>query len=200
MPFHRDELFVQRLRRALRRRRARRIAIPGFVRAVTLVPIVSRPGGPVLVFTERSASLPSHAGQISFPGGRRERQDRTPRDTALREAREELAIAPESVDVLGRLDDVATYTGFVITPVVGWLSGPAPFRPDRREVRSVLEVPLSRIGDPARFASRGSRTVAGRRYAMGEFRVAGVTVWGATARMVHCLLKTLGWPKAASLF
>ncbi|MBI4677521.1 MAG: CoA pyrophosphatase [Elusimicrobia bacterium] len=190
---------LERLRLALRSRKPRRSALRGFTRAATLVPVAERPGGLSLVFTARSAGLSCHAGQISFPGGRREACDRRMRDTALREAREEVGLDPAAVEVVGVLDDVATYTGFVITPVVGWIGKARGFAPDRREVRRVLELPLARLADPGGFSHAGFRDVAGAPHPMFEFRVGKVLVWGATARMVHDLLSILGWPKKLRL-
>lgn len=187
------------LRRRLAARRPRRIVIRGFARAATLVGLVERPRGPALVFTARSRRLPCHAGQISFPGGKRESRDRTAAAAALREAREEIGLDPADVEVLGSLDDVATYTGFVITPVVGWLGTAGGFTPDRREVRAVMELPLSGLADPGNFAHAGYGDAAGRPHPLYEFRVEGVRVWGATGRMVHDLLSLLGWPRAFQL-
>jgi len=154
-----------------------------------LVPLVQRGRGFTLVFTARPAGMPTHGGQISMPGGKRDAQDADLRATALREAAEELGIDPAAVDVLGVLDDVATPLGFVITPVVGWLDDPPPFRPHAREVEGVLELNLETLA--ASYRDAGERVVAGRTYRLHEYHAGDRVIWGATARMVHQLLDLL---------
>ncbi|MBI5622898.1 MAG: CoA pyrophosphatase [Elusimicrobia bacterium] len=185
---------VEALKASIASRPSRRIFIRGYTRAATLVPIVEREGKLCLVFTARSAELSKHAGQISFPGGTRERKDRSAAAAALRETSEELGLDPKAVTPLGRLDDVAVPTGFVITPVAGWLGELRRFKPDRREVRKVITVPLSELADPERFRCLGTARTAGRPHQRYEFRARGIRVWGATARTVHDLLTRLGWP------
>lgn len=175
-----------RLRARLAARPPERLSIPGFGEAAVLVPIVRRGLLTVLVFTARPSGMPTHGGQISMPGGRRAAGDPDLCATALREAAEELGIPPSSVEVLGRLDDVATPSGFVITPVVGWLEDPAPFRPDPREVDEVFELDLASL--PAVHRDIGEREVGGRTYRLHEYRAGGRVIWGATARVVYQLL------------
>ena len=81
--------------------------------------------GPTVVFTQRTAHLAAHAGQVSFPGGSSDAADASPEGTALREAEEEVGIAPHRVEVLGRLPEYLTSTGFSVTPVVGWAEPPS---------------------------------------------------------------------------
>ena len=140
------------------------------------------------MFTVRSQSLPSHAGQISFPGGRPEPGEKTARETALRESQEELGILPDKVCVLGELTQVVVPSGFIISPVVGWLRDPAPFQPQASEVAHVFEVPLEELADPARYKDAGVVGHKGRAYRLPEYHVAGRRVWGATARIVELLL------------
>jgi 8-oxo-dGTP pyrophosphatase MutT (NUDIX family) len=157
-----------------------------------LVPIVARPGGPTLVFTRRPDDMPTHGGQIALPGGRRENPDRDLAATALREAAEEVGLAPASVDVLGELDDVATPFGFVITPVVGWIAEPPALVHDPREVVELFELSPEALGRPGVHRDSGSRELAGRSYRLHEFHVEDRLIWGATARVVRQLLDVLG--------
>src|SRR5262245_12041507 len=92
--------------------------LPGLVPAAVLVPIVVRPEGLTVLFTQRTEQLKSHSGQVSFPGGRAEPGDPSPEHTALREAREEIGLAPERVELIARLADYRVRTGFRVTPVV----------------------------------------------------------------------------------
>jgi 8-oxo-dGTP pyrophosphatase MutT (NUDIX family) len=182
---------LDKLRTAIDARRARRLQIPGFRPAAVLVPVVQRAGEVLLAFTVRSPAMPTHSGQISFPGGVRQNGETEAAQTALREAAEELGIDPVSVGIAGEIDDVATPVGFVITPVVGRLVDPPPFAIDPREVDAVFEVTLGDLADPGHQTHKGEHVVGGRTYSLPEFHVAGRRIWGATARMVENLLEIL---------
>jgi 8-oxo-dGTP pyrophosphatase MutT (NUDIX family) len=151
--------------------------------AAVLLLIVNHPGEPAVLFTQRTAHLSDHAGQISFPGGRCDAEDCDPEHTALREAREEVGVAPESVAILGRMPEYRTVTGYAITPVVGWAEPPLAYRPDPREVADVFEVPLAFLLDAAnhRYESAFFRGRTRHYWAMpyGER-----FIWGATAGML----------------
>ena len=169
------------------------VTLEGFRESAVLVPILCEPGAAArLVFTVRRADLPTHAGQISFPGGKRDAGDADLAATAIREASEELGIEPAAVDVLGMLDDVPTPTGFVITPVVARVRGPVELRPSVREVAETFAVPLSALADPTRHVAGGERSFLGVTYAMHSYQWEEHRIWGATARMVHDLLTLLG--------
>ncbi|WP_380177715.1 CoA pyrophosphatase [Kalamiella sp. sgz302252] len=109
--------------------------------AAVLVPIINRPR-PSLLLTRRAATLRKHAGQVAFPGGMRDNEDRSLIFTALREAQEEVAIPPECVKVIGVLPAITSSTGFQVTPVVGILPENIPWHPNEGEVESVFEMPL----------------------------------------------------------
>ena len=98
--------------------------------AAVLVPLINRPDGLTVLFTERSADLPDHPGQISFPGGRIEPEDADAVAAALREAEEEIALPRDRVQPLGRLADYETVTGYRVTPIVGWVEPPIVLKPD----------------------------------------------------------------------
>jgi 8-oxo-dGTP pyrophosphatase MutT (NUDIX family) len=98
-----------------------------------------------VLLTERSADLPDHPGQISFPGGRVEPGDRSLAAAALREAAEEVGLPGTQVSVLGHLAEYETVTGYRVTPVVGWVEPPFALTPDPVEVADVFEVPIRRI-------------------------------------------------------
>lgn len=154
------------------------------------MPIVNHSGDPRLLFTERTAHLHDHAGQISFPGGRVDEGDPDRATTALREAEEELGLPRSRIEIIGRLPDYDIMTGFRVTPVVGWIEPPVALRPDRFEVADVFEVPLRFFLDPLNH-QRHSREVNGvirHYYAMpfGERYI-----WGATAGMLFTLYQLL---------
>jgi 8-oxo-dGTP pyrophosphatase MutT (NUDIX family) len=151
--------------------------------ASVLVPIVLREAEPTVLFTRRTVHLKNHSGQISFPGGRAEPDDPSPEHTALRETFEEIGLAAERVELLGRLGDYHTRTGYRIAPVVGLVMPPFELSPDRGEVDEVFEVPLAFLLDPANH-QRQSREWQGELRWFFAMEHDGHTIWGATAGML----------------
>lgn len=162
----------------------------GPVPAAVLVGLVERAGGPHVLLTQRADHLRDHAGQISFPGGRVEPEDASLAAAALREAEEEIGLAPRLVEMLGELAPYDTITGFRIHPMVGWIRPPFAVVPDRYEVSDVFEVPLPFIIDTANHRRqtyrRGPRT---RTYYVLPFE--GRFIWGATAGILVNLARLL---------
>ncbi|MCW5298187.1 CoA pyrophosphatase [Herbaspirillum lusitanum] len=160
--------------------------------AAVLMPIVLRAEGPTLLFTQRTADLKDHAGQISFPGGRTELSDVSPVDTALRETEEEIGLARRHVEVIGSLPEYFTGTGYRVTPVAGLIRPPFNMVPDPREVAEIFEVPLAFLMDGMNHQRRtielpndlGRRTF----YTMPYERF---FIWGATAGMLRNLFHFL---------
>jgi 8-oxo-dGTP pyrophosphatase MutT (NUDIX family) len=161
--------------------------------AAVLVPLVDHEDGMTVLLTRRTESLSSHAGQISFPGGRLEAGDTSPEDTALRETEEEIGVARTEIELVGRLKAHDTRTGFRVLPVVGLLNPPLSVTPDPSEVASIFEVPLDFILDPANHRLEPHpEGGAGRQYRAvpyGEHYI-----WGLTARVLYDLLHVVGKP------
>ena len=158
--------------------------------AAVLVPLINRGAGISVLFTQRTAHLSDHAGQISFPGGRAEPEDPGPVATALREAEEEIGLPRGRVEVIGMLPRYRTVTHYEITPVVGLVETPLSLAPDEFEVAEVFEVPLGFFLDPTHHESHTYeyRGVVRRYFAMpyqGRF------IWGATAGMLMNLYRLL---------
>jgi 8-oxo-dGTP pyrophosphatase MutT (NUDIX family) len=154
--------------------------------AAVLVPVVARgpdAAGPTVLFTRRAAHLKDHSGQVSFPGGRVHADDASPEATALREAREEIGLDPVHVELLGRMPEYHTRTGFRITPVVGIVTPPFELQQDANEVEEIFEVPLAFLLDPANH-QRQSREWQGQTRWFYAMDFGGHTIWGATAGML----------------
>lgn len=160
------------------------------VAAAVLVPIVARPGGLTVLFTQRTAHLRDHAGQISFPGGRSEPEDVSPQATALRESREEVGLRSEQVEIVGTLPEYATSTGYRVTPVVGIVTPPLNLALDDFEVAEAFETPLAFFLDAANYR-RESRDYAGSRRSYWAVPWQGYFIWGATAGMLVSLREQL---------
>lgn len=148
--------------------------------ASVLVPVMRRPDGLRVLLTRRSQTLRSHKGQISFPGGSREKCDASAAAAATREAEEETGIPPAAVEVIGYLDDYPTITRYLVTPVVGMVEDLAEVRPCAREVAEIFEVPLSFVLEPANFQRR-ILSREGFNVPFFELNYGAWRIWGATA-------------------
>jgi 8-oxo-dGTP pyrophosphatase MutT (NUDIX family) len=150
--------------------------------AAVLIPIVVR-DEPTVLFTQRTAHLARHAGQVSFPGGSVEEGDTTLVETALRETHEETGITAGFVSVAGFLDAYETGTGFAILPVVGLLHEGFSLLPEPEEVAEIFEVPLAFLLDP-KNRERDSRVWEGKRREFWVFNHGRHYIWGATAAIL----------------
>lgn len=151
--------------------------------AAVLFSIVLREDEPSVLLTQRNPDLKDHPGQISFPGGRVEQQDRSPADTALREAEEEIGLDPACVEVVGYLPAYRTVTGFLVTPVVAIVTPPVDLRPDPDEVAEVFEVPLSFLLDSANH-KRHTIQLQGKVRDFFAVPYGDRFIWGATAGII----------------
>ncbi len=151
--------------------------------AAVLIPVVARAGGMTMLFTQRTDHLASHPGQVSFPGGHVEPGDGSPEETALRETEEEVGLDRRHIEIIGRLADYKTRTGFTVVPVVGLVTPPFDITPDPHEVAEVFEVPLDFLMDPANH-ERHSREFEGTTRHFYAMPYNGFYIWGATAGML----------------
>ena len=165
----------------------RRFADRHPARAAVLVPIVQR-AEPTVLLTLRTAHLSTHSGQVAFPGGRMDEEDASPADTALREAWEEVGLAPRFVEVLGSLPIYTTGTAFTVTPVVGLVAPDFEMHLNPHEVAAAFEVPLAFLMNPAHHRHHAVEAEGVRREWLSMPYGDGPQqhfIWGATAGMLR---------------
>lgn len=163
------------------------------VAAAVLVGLVPRRDGLQVLLTRRNHALRHHAGQVSFPGGRIEADDRDAAAAAIREAREEIGLVPAQIAPLGYLDPLATISGFLVLPLVAAITPDYVARPDPREVAEVFEVPLDYVLAPEHLR-RIEIDAEGKPRSLLEFAdrgVPGQRIWGATASILFNLAERL---------
>ncbi len=158
--------------------------------AAVLVPLVEYEDQWHLLFTRRADTVEHHKGQVSFPGGSTDPGDRSPEDTALREAEEEIGIRPSDVRILGRLGTMVTITNFHVTPVVGVVPWPYSFKVHTVEVARVFTIPLTWLADKNNYHDFVRRETG--RSVIAYYPYDGEMLWGATARMMVSFLAALG--------
>jgi 8-oxo-dGTP pyrophosphatase MutT (NUDIX family) len=162
--------------------------------ASVLVPLYVDAGELWTVLTKRTATLPSHPGQIAFPGGSRETGE-DPWTAALREAREELGLDPRQVLRLGELDEQEVPSGFRIVPCVGAIPHGFPVRASEAEIAEVFSLPLAAFANP-RLVEERPVVYNGVRRTLRVYHVGSRQIWGVTARILHDLLVRLGLESA----
>jgi 8-oxo-dGTP pyrophosphatase MutT (NUDIX family) len=141
-----------------------------------------------ILFIKRTETVEHHKGQISFPGGRREPEDKTLRDTALRELHEEIGLPPEDVELLGELDDSVTLTSnYVISTFIGLIPYPYQFKPDPKEIAFIFDVPISGLLSVS--SKQEERYIEGKWIKSYFYHYQNEVIWGATARILKQFLE-----------
>lgn len=152
--------------------------------AAVLAPIIAGKDGYDLILTKRSSALKHHPGQIAFPGGKQDDYDADLIATALREAREEIGLPSDHVEVLGTFSSHETVTGFTVTPIVALISGEFDVTPEAGEVAEVFRVPLAHVLNPDNYIVQ-SRRWRGQRRSYYTVPYGPYYIWGATARILR---------------
>ncbi len=179
----------EKLKLALSQRRKKYNTESHLVPSAVLVPLFLKEGEYHILFTQRTEKVKEHKGQISFPGGAYEEGDGTLLSTALRESAEEIGLAPEAVEVLGELDDMPTIgSDFVISPFVGVIPWPYPFKIDTWEVDGLIEVPLAWLRDKGNIR-QVDETSPGEPITTYFYHYRSDVIWGASARILHQFLE-----------
>ena len=178
------------IRRILSENPQRTIVDPSLTPAAVMLLLYPKDGEYCILLNKRTDQVEHHKGEISFPGGRKDDDDATLLDTAIRETHEEMGIRPVDVEVLGQIDDTPTNSGYLMSTFVGTIPYPYRFRPSQIEVAELLEIPIPTLMGPKSFRYR-TWTVDGRPVEYPEYSYRGHTVWGATAKVLHRFLELL---------
>jgi 8-oxo-dGTP pyrophosphatase MutT (NUDIX family) len=188
---------IERIRERLDAYKPSYIDEPSLPRAAVLLPLYdagNAPGSgePHVLFTVRSELVEHHKGQISFPGGAHDPEDRDLAHTALRETFEEIGVAIDHVEIIGQLDEMITVSNFLVRPFVGRITraGPYPFAHSEVEVAEILEVPLGHLRDEVNVVVE-PRMYQGREIMAYSYRFGDHLIWGATARILKQFLDLL---------
>ncbi len=183
-------LTLDRIRTALTEYTPATIDPAGHRQACVMVTIVNAEERLHLLLTKRSDAVEHHKGQISFPGGMVDDDDVSQHATALRELEEEVGIPASSVTILGQLDDVRIPTGFVVSPVVGYIDCLSEIKASADEVADVLVIPMEKFFDPSLHRTE-PKELRGTVYTIHFYDVWKEPVWGATAFIIKNLVDLL---------
>ncbi|HKO56325.1 MAG TPA: CoA pyrophosphatase [Thermoanaerobaculia bacterium] len=186
MPPRFDDAALVRLRDIIAKRPAIEIEAPSLKRASVLIPIVRDGDGWSLLFSRRADNLQAHSGQIAFPGGGVEAGE-TLDGAVVREAEEEVGIPAARVELIGRLDDLITNSGFLVAPFVGVIDERIEYVLQESEVVEVFEVPLDALLDPAQPQVRYV-TFRNRRFPAYFYPYDRYEIWGLTGRVLKSFL------------
>ena len=183
------KIVIACLRNALKEHRIQRINDSKMKKSAVLVSFYFKMGQYHLLFIQRTELVKDHKGQISFPGGAYEKEDRVLLNTALREAREEIGLVPEDVEVLGELDDITTTTSnYIISPFVGVIPYPYNFKLDKWETEELIEIPITALLAKGCF-SEGIIIQNEEEINTYIFKYRDRNIWGATATILKQFLE-----------
>jgi len=190
-------LFYQTIAAVLRGRSPQTVEAAGFRRAAVLLPLFDAAEGPAVLLCRRTQSVPTHKGQISFPGGGSQPTDADLEATALRETEEEIGVRPADVTLLGVLDDTVSLSSrHIVRPVVGLIPYPARLRLDPFEIVETFSVPLLPLLRGAPFREE-IREREGQPVCVPFYDHAGRVIWGLTARVLKGFVELVRGPLGA---
>lgn len=174
------------MRAALENRPVSRLVHPHLTPAAVLLPIVPNGESPHILFTVRTDTVEHHKGQISFPGGGVDDKDRNLMDTVYRETAEEIGVDASQIELLGRLDDTPTPSGFCISPFVGVLSHDAlPSIKSEIEIREIFTAPIRSLMDASVYREDPPVTIDTFTFTIPHFQFGPHDIWGATGRILR---------------
>ncbi len=184
------ELTLELIQSTLAERQQYTAAAEGLMPAAVMLLLYPKDGEFCVLLNKRSMEVEHHKGEMSFPGGARDPEDRDFEDTARRETEEEMGIARDDITILGRLDDNVTRSNFLVKVFVGTIPYPYEFQPSSVEIAEVVEIPMSVLRDPATLRW-DSRIEDGNRVAVKSYGYEQHLVYGATAKILDQFLDTL---------
>jgi 8-oxo-dGTP pyrophosphatase MutT (NUDIX family) len=158
--------------------------------ASVLIPIFENTGGPSILLTKRTFTVKYHKGEVSFPGGMYESEDGDTLTTAIRESGEEIGLKGSDIEIMGRLDDMSTFTGFVITPYVGLIPFPYDFKLNPDEVAYLIYLPLAYLLQTEPQIETVESPLSGPKESPAIY-YEGERIWGATCRLLLKLRKII---------
>jgi 8-oxo-dGTP pyrophosphatase MutT (NUDIX family) len=182
-----EKNFIDQIGKILSSRKRKVIEHHPFSHAAVLVPLFQKEGDCHLLFTKRSEQVKYHKGEISFPGGVVDEEDKELINTALREAFEEIGLKEDDVKIIGVLDDIVTVTEFIVTPIVGFFTYPYPFKVSEVEIAELIEVPLASLLEEDCFSEREIFR-GGQNEIVYAYQYERHIIWGATARILKQFL------------
>ena len=174
---------MEAVRRVLAESPKRTLDDPGLAPAGVMLLLYPKDEGYAILLNKRSDTVDHHKGEVSFPGGRKDESDSSLMHTALRETHEEIGVRPEDVDVLGKLDEVATVSKYAVSAFVGAIPEGYRFTPSRAEVAEIIELPVGPLVGGA-FDRNETRLVDDRPVRWPSYAYDGRVIWGATARVL----------------
>jgi 8-oxo-dGTP pyrophosphatase MutT (NUDIX family) len=178
----------EELEQMLSQREKQYINIASRKPSAVLIPIYQKRGHYYIIFIRRTETVKTHKGQISFPGGARDVNDRTLLHTAIRESREEIGLYMKDIEVIGELDDeITTTSNYVVTPFVAMIPWPYRFKKNEDEVAEIMEVPIKVLLEKGCLKSN-NETLNGKPIDSYTYYYQGKVIWGATARILKKLL------------
>jgi 8-oxo-dGTP pyrophosphatase MutT (NUDIX family) len=181
-----------KIQKLLNARQKRYITDPARISSAVLIPFYQHEGEYYIIFIKRTDTVKTHKGQISFPGGGRDKSDKTLQDTAIREACEEIGLRPEDTEIIGELDDeITTTSNYIVTPFVGMIPWPYQFTPEKAEVAEIINVPLVALLDKANIKPAIETIDGGIVVDSYNYHYKGKIIWGATARILYKLLEII---------
>lgn len=160
---------------------------PDRVDAAVLIPVTDTTT-PEIILTRRASHMSSHAGEVAFPGGKRDDADVTVKDTALRESYEEIGLTPDKVELLGELDVFTSKVGLKVQPFVGMVPGDVPLLPNPDEIESIFRVPVEFFLNENPSYTHKFRFM-GQEVIVPSFNYGDYVIWGLTAFMIVDLMK-----------
>lgn len=194
MNLNRQNLPESQIRHAIQQHKA--VPLPeikaDYRKASVLIPLLYEDEWK-LFFIRRAETVRDHKGQVAFPGGAQEAIDRSPEETALREAFEEVGLPYQNVEVLGKMDDLQTNSDFIVSPIIGLIDWPFEVIPQIEEVSRTFTIPLGWLAEPTHRESRMIKTANGTPHEVVFFKTFDQeTLWGISALLTVRLLTILG--------